>query len=317
MSLVAAWLAIALSAAALIYRWRQRVWRLCAVVVSTAVASVLALILTGDVAASLVAAAAKILIATTLLSIVLALLTVRGFPRLGSRRDRGGVALVCAAVAAGYLAVAVFLAIAADDRMRVGELPQLRTRAEFLAQRDAPPRPGGVLMEATLSDRNSLTGEGAVASISCPAIGGRRLIGAAQHLPDRYLLEFPGGPPVIATGIGSSLQTWRWPPEGSGSGDCVLRQAAPVVVWGDVRKRMGGSGSTSQTGLGDTRMIAVGDIATFIRDYGPVARRTAQAVYALAALNAGLGALTIVVGATTWRRLTRYGADGPPRITWR
>jgi hypothetical protein len=64
-------------------------------------------------------------------------------------------------------------------------------------------------------------------------------------------------------------------------------------------------------------MIAVGDIASFIREYTPVARRTAGAVYALACLNAGLGLLMIAVGVVTWRRLTRTGSAAPPRITWR
>ena len=122
---------------------------------------------------------------------------------------------------------------------------------------------------------------------------------------------------MIATGVESSLQTWDWPPDSGGSGDCVLWPATGVVVWGEVRKNMGGAMSTSQTGLADTRMIAVGDISSFIREYTPIAHRTARAVYALAVLNAGLGVLMIVVGAAAWRRLTRTGTAAPPRITWR
>ena len=313
--LAAAWSAIALAAAGLAYRWRRRVWRLCAVVVSTAAAAVVALMGTGDVAPALVADAAKILIGTVLLAVVSVLLIVRALPRLSSRRDRGGVALICAAIAACYLAISVFLVVAADDQLRVDDLPQLRTREQFIALRDAPAPPGGALMEATLSDRNPTFGDGVVASISCPDVGGVRIPGTAHRLPGRYLLEFPGGPPVIAAGVESSLQTWGWPPDGSG--DCMLRHSTAVVVWADVRTRMGGEAATSQTGLADTRMIAVGDIASFIREYTPVARRTAGAVYALACLNAGLGLLMIAVGVVTWRRLTRTGSAAPPRITWR
>ena len=313
--LVAAWSAIALAAAGLAYRWRHRLLRLCLVVVLTAVAAIVALMATGDVVPVLVSQAARLLIGTVLLSLAAVLLTVRALPRLSSRRDRGGVALICAAIAACYLAISVFLVVAADDQLRVDDLPQLRTREQFIALRDAPAPPGGALMEATISDRNPLFGDGVVASLSCPSIGPVRIPGTAHRLPERYLLDFPGGPPVIAAGLESSLQTWGWPPDDSGY--CVLRHSAAVVVWGDIRKGMGIDASTSRTGLADTRMIAVGDIASFIREYTPVARRTAGAVYALACLNAGLGLLMIAVGVVTWRRLTRTGSAAPPRITWR
>lgn len=315
--LAAAWSAIVLAAAGLAYRWRGRVLRLCGVVVLTAVAAVVALMGTGDVAPGLVVDAAKLLIGTVVLSLVALLLTVRALPRLSSRRDRGGAALLCCTAAVGYLAVATFLTLAADDQMRVGELPQLRTREEFIALRDAPATLGGALMEATLSDLNPVSEDGVVAAVSCPSIGGIRIPGTAHRLPARYFLEFPGGPPVIAAGVESSLQTWGWPPDSGGSGDCVLRQSTAVVVWGEIRKRMGQDASTSQTGLADTRMVAVGDIASFIREYAPVADRTGRAVYALAVLNAGLGVLMIAVGAATWQRLTRAGTSAPPRITWR
>ncbi|MCB0925496.1 MAG: hypothetical protein KDB50_13285 [Mycobacterium sp.] len=318
MMLVAAWSAIALGTAGLGYRWRHRTLRLCAMVIVAAVAAVTALLLTGDVAARLVADAAKILVGTVILSILAVLLIVRALPRLSSRRDRGNVILICCALAGGYLFVAMFLTMAADQHLRVGQLPQLRTREEFLARRDGLEQLGGVLMEATISDRNPELRSGVVASISCPTIGGVRIPGTAHRLPDRYLLEFPGGPPVIAAGITSSLQAWRWPQDDDdGSSDCVLRRSTPVVVWGDVRKGMGGEMSTSQTGLADTQLIAVGDIASFLRDYVPIAQRTGRAVHALAVLNAALGAVMIAVGVATWRRLTHHGTDTPPRITWR
>jgi hypothetical protein len=313
--LAAAWSALGLAAAVLAHRWRQRLLRLCLVVVLTAVAAIVALMATGDVVPVLVSQAARLLIGTVLLSVVAVLLTVRALPRLSSRRDRGSAAAICGVVTVGYLAVAVFLTMAADDQMRVGELPQLRTRDEFIALRDGSAPPGGALMEATLSDRNPTFDDGAVASIACPSVGPVRIPGTSHRLPERYLLDFPGGPPVVAAGPKSSLQTWGWPPDGSG--DCVLRHSAAVVFWGDVRKGMGIDASTSHTGLADTRMIAVGDIASFIREYTPVAHRTAGAVYALACLNAGLGLLMIAVGAVTWRRLTRTGNAAPPRITWR
>lgn len=316
--LVVAWSAIVLATAGLGYRWRHRALRLCAVVVVAAVAAVAALVVTGDVVPRLVVDAAKILVGTVILSMIAVLLIVRALPPLSSRRDRGNILLVCCVLAGGYLVVAMFLTMAADHHLRVGQLPQLRTREEFLARRDGLEQLGGVLMEATISDRNPELRSGVVASISCPTIGGVRIPGTAHRLPDRYLLEFPGGPPVIAAGITSSLQAWRWPQDDDdGSSDCVLRRSTPVVVWGDVRKGMGGEMSTSQTGLADTQLIAVGDIASFLKEYGPVAQRTGRAVHALAVLNAALGTLMIVVGLAVWRRLTRHGTDTPPRITWR
>ncbi|MFY9490746.1 MAG: hypothetical protein WAP49_07705, partial [Mycobacterium sp.] len=83
--------------------------------------------------------AAKILIATVLLSIISALLARRGLPQLVSRRDRGGVAVVCGVIAAMYVGIAGFLAAAADDRLQLAEAPQVRTRAEFIERRDAGP----------------------------------------------------------------------------------------------------------------------------------------------------------------------------------
>lgn len=123
MMLVAAWSAIALGTAGLGYRWRHRTLRLCAMVIVAAVAAVTALLLTGDVAARLVADAAKILVGTVILSILAVLLIVRALPRLSSRRDRGNVILICCALAGGYLFVAMFLTMAADQHLRVGQLP--------------------------------------------------------------------------------------------------------------------------------------------------------------------------------------------------
>jgi len=315
--LAAVWSAIGLASAGLIYRWRHRTIRLCAVIVFSVMALFVALVSTAEVAPRLVADAAKISVGTVVLTIIAALLIARALPRLSSRNDRGRVILICGAIAVCYVAIGAFLAAAADDQSRVGAIPQLRTREDFIAQRDAASPSGGVLMEAALSDRNPVFDDGVVASISCPAIGTVRLPGTARRLPERYLLDFPGGPPVIAAGVESSLQTWGWPAAGGSSGECAVRRGTAVVIWADVRKGMGSQASTSQTGLADTRMIAVGDIASFIREYTPVAHRTAKAVYGLAWLNLVLGILMIAVGAGTWRRLTRTGNADHPRITWR
>lgn len=313
--LAAAWGAIALIAAGVAYRWRRRGLALALLIVVTAAASVLAVVVTGRTAPSLIVSAAKILVGTVLLSIVAALLVRRALPSLVSRHDRTGGALICGVLACGYLAIAVFLTMSADDQLQVGELPQVRTRGEFISRRDAPVQPGGVLMQATLSDRNPASADGVVASLSCPAVGSFRLPAYARELPHRYLLDFPGGPPVVAAGIDSSLHTWGWPADGAGA--CVLRHGAPVVVWGVLGKTMGGGEATSQTGLVETRMIAAGDITAFLNDYVPAAHRTATAVFGWAALNAVLAGVMVVVGARTYLRLTRTGTDTPPRITWR
>ena len=245
--------------------------------------------------------AAKILIATVLLSIISALLARRGLPQLVSRRDRGGVAVVCGVIAAMYVGIAGFLAAAADDRLQLAEAPQVRTRAEFIERRDAGPTPGGLLLQASISERSQARADGVVADI--------------RRLPDRYLLDLPGGPPVIATGITSDRQAWEWPRDGAG--ERVLRRGDPVVVWGSLQKGMGTGGPTSATGLSEVRMIAAGDITSFLTGYLPAVERTGRAVLGLAVLNLLLAAAMAAIGAATLRRLTRDGTDAPPRITWR
>ena len=239
--------------------------------------------------------AAKILIATVLLSIISALLARRGLPQLVSRRDRGSVAVVCGVIAAMYVGIAGFLAAAADDRLQLAEAPQVRTRAEFIERRDAGPTPGGLLLQASISERSQARPDGVVAD--------------SRRLPDRYLLDLPGGPPVIATGITSDRQAW--------AGERVLRRGDPVVVWGSLQKGMGTGGPTSATGLSEVRMIAAGDITSFLTGYLPAVERTGRAVLGLAVLNLLLAAAMAAIGAATLRRLTRDGTDAPPRITWR
>lgn len=249
----------------------------------------------------LFAAAAKIIIATVLLSIITALLARRALPRLVSRRDRAGVAVVCGAIAVMYVAIAGFLAFAAGDHMQVADVPQIRTRAEFIDRRDAGPTPGGVLLQAAISEWNPASADGVVATV--------------WRLPDRYLLDLPGGPPVIAEGITSEGQMWEWPRDASGAP--VLRRGTPVVVWGSLQKGMGAGGPTSATGLSAVRMIAAGDITSFLTGYVPVVERTGRVVLGLATLNLLLAVAMAAVGVATLRRLTRDGTDDPPRITWR
>lgn len=97
----------------------------------------------------------------------------------------------------------------------------------------------------------------------------------------------------------------------------MLRRGDPVVVWGELQGGMGAGGPTSYTGLANVQMIAVGNIRSFLHDFGPVAERTGRAVTALAALNAALAAVTVGAGVKASRRLARAGTDTPPRITWR
>lgn len=313
--LAATWGAIALIAAGLAYRWRHRGLSLSVLIVLTTVASVLAVVVTGRTAPGLVVSAAKILVGTALLSIIAALLVRNALPGLVSRRDRIPAVLVCGFLAVGYLTNAALLTMAADDQLQVGGLPQVRTRAQFISQRDAPVLPGGVLMQAAVSDHNPESADGVVASLSCPTVGSIRLPASTHRLPDRYLLDFPDGPPVVVAGIDSARQTWGWPSDDAGL--CVLRHAAPVVVWGILSRNMGTSEATSRTGLADTRMIAAGDITSFLNGYVPVAHRTARAVLGWAALNVVLAGVMVAAGAKTYVRLTRSGTDAPPRITWR
>lgn len=313
-----AWCAVALSAGVLAYRWRQRVLRLCILIVCVGIALALAVIFTGEVAPDLFASAAKISVATVVLSILAVLLVVRALPQLVSRHDRRSVALVFVALTVMYLAVGAFLDAAAHDAMRVQHLPQLRTRAEFIAWRDSPTAAGGVLLQARISDGMATLEsyrDGVVASYRCPTIGALRFSTPGQ-LPAHYLLDFPGGPPIV-TGRISSDQAWAWPSREDNPGECVLRRGDPVVVWGELQAGVGTGGPTSSTGLANIQKIAVGDLRSFLGEYVPVAEHTGRAVLALAALNGVLAATMAVIGLRAYRRLARLGTDAPPRITWR
>ncbi|MGD9618375.1 MAG: hypothetical protein AB7G47_11460 [Mycolicibacterium sp.] len=315
MTLALAWGAIAIIAAVLVYRWRQRTWRLCVLVVGTSIALAVAVVLTGPYEPVLLGRAAKIVVATVVLTIVVILLVRRGLPQLASKHDRYSVAVVFGAISTMYLAVAGFLA-ATSDASIVADLPQVRTRDEFIELRDSP-NPGALLLEARISRTMSdleypLVG---VASYRCPAIGALRLPAAGEHLPARFLLDLPGGPPIVASGIESAAQAWDWP--SSGDGSCVLRRGDSVVIRGDLRLGMGAGGPTSDTGLANVQTIAAGDIRSFLHGYVPAAERTGRAVLALAALNCGLAVTAACVGAVTYRRLAHTGTDSPPKITWR
>lgn len=282
-----------------------------AAIVVVGVGLPLAAVVTGPVAPDLLATAATILIATVVLSIIAALLVSRGLPRLGRRHDRGAAAAVCAAVAALFVAVAGFLAASAADHLLLADLPQIRTRAEFLGQRDAPTASGEVLIEATIS-RSTPTlpdspgsADDVVGWFGCARLGPFPLPGSGGHVPREYLLDFPGGPPLIANGLISDRQTWAWPDDGSG--DCVLRHGASVVVWGHLTAGIGIDRPASRTGLSAVRMVAVGDIRSFLDDYGPVAERTARVVQGWAVLNLLLALAMAAIGVRTFGRLSRDG----------
>ncbi len=315
MTAALAWVAVAGAGVALAYRWRRRVLLLCLLVVAAVPAFGLAVVTTGGVAPDLLMRAATIAVATVILSVVTVLLVTCSLPRLRSRRDRHGVAVACSTVAAMYAAVALFLAVAATDEMQVAELPVLRDRDAFIAWRDAPQAAGGVLLEGRISQHSpELTPQSdLVATHSCLDTGTQRIPLPGHRLPDRYLVAFPGGPPLVVDGIGSGTQAWRWPPS---TGECVLRRGDRIVVWGELQGGMGG-GTTSHTGLSNVHVIAVGDAATFLNQYVPAAEHTARAVLALAALNVALAVAVTVCGVRAYRRLAHTGTDDPPQITWR
>lgn len=318
MTLALVWSAIALIVGVLAYRWRHRMLRLCALVAGAAIALALAVVLTGPYAPDLFCSATKIFIATVLLSIVAVLLVRRSLPQLVSRHDRHSVALVFAAIVVMYLAVGGFLAVAASEALKVSGLPQVRTRDEFIGWRDSPVKPGAMLLQARISaamPELESPQRGVVASYRCPAIGPLRLPASGERLPVRYLLDLPGGPPVVAAGIESGDQAWAWP--SPGDGECALRRGDPVVVWGVQQPGMGAGGPTSYTGLTDVQKVAVGDIGSFLHGYVPVVERTGRAVLAWAALNGLLAAAMAGIGLRAYRRLARAGTDAPPKITWR
>ncbi|MBX7446531.1 hypothetical protein GR927_00890 [Mycolicibacterium sp. 3033] len=299
------------AAAVLAWRWRGRTIPLCVLAVATVPALFLVVVITGEVAADLALRAATITVATVVLSVLTALLWTKGLPQLVSRSDRSGVAVVCAALSAMYVAVAVFLLVAADDTASVADAEVLVDRDQFVASRDAPARQAGVLLQGTL---RGPTGSPVVATHGCVTVGTHRLLLPGGRFPDRYLVDFPGGPPVVVAGISSGSQAWGWP--AGGTDNCVLRTGDRVVVWGHLRGGMGG-GATSYTGLADVRIVAAGDADTFLDRFRPAAERTGRMVVVLAGVNGALAVAVAVAGVHTCRRLTRTGNDDPPRITWR
>ncbi|MGB0876647.1 MAG: hypothetical protein ACPGXI_06245 [Mycobacterium sp.] len=322
MTLTLAWGAIAVITGVAGYRWRHRTLRLCLLVVGAALALTLAVVLTGEYAPDLFFSATKIFIATVLLSILSVLLVARSLPQLVSKHDRHSVAIVFSVIVVMYLAVGAFLAAAADNQLRVTTLPEVRTRDEFLEWRDSPVDPGEMLLEARISaampELEAPQHHGTTAWYRCPEIGPIRLPAFGGLLPSRYLLDLPGGPPVVASGIESGNQAWAWPSASDGSAGCALRRGDPVVVWGNLTPGMGtGGGPTSYTGLADVRKIAVGDIRSFLDGYVPVAEHTGRAVLGLATLNGLLAAVMAGIGLMTFRRLARTGDATPPKITWR
>ena len=310
MSLVLAASVVVVSAV-LAWRWRRRTIPLCVLAVTTVPVLFLVVVITGEVVPDLVLRAATITVATVMLSVLTALLWTKGLPQLVSRSDRSGVAVVCAALSAMYAAVAGFLLVAADDTAGVADAEVLVDRDQFVAARDAPARQAGVLLQGTL---RGPTGSPVVATHGCVTVGTHRLLLPGGRFPDRLLVDFPGGPPVVVAGISSGSQAWQWPADGTG--ECVLRTGDPVVVWGHLRGGMGG-GATSYTGLADVRIVAVGDADTFLDRFRPAAERTGRVVAVLAGVNGALAVAVAAAGVHTCRRLTRTGTDDPPRITWR
>lgn len=319
MTLAVAWAATAGVAAALAYWWRRRVVALCLVAVVAVPVFVVAVALTGDVAPDLLVRAARISVATVILSVLTVLLVVFGLPRLVSRRDRWGAVVVSAMLALMYSAVAVFLAVVADTGTHVDSIPVLQDRDDLIASRDGARDPAGVLLAGTISDRTAELDppHGVVASHPCLRIGSQQLPLPGSQLPARYLVDLPGGPPIVVDGIASGTQAWNWPTgDAERAGSCALRRGDSVVVWGHLKEGMGG-GTTSYTGLTDVHIIAGdGDISAFLDHYPPAAERTARAVLGLAFLNAALAATVAILGVRAHRRLSRTGTDDPPRITW-
>ncbi|MDY6998411.1 MAG: hypothetical protein SW019_17560 [Actinomycetota bacterium] len=313
MNLALAWAAVAGVVVVLAYRWRRRVALLCLLVAVTGPALVVAVVASGPVVPELLVRASMILVVTVVLTVLAVLLTTVGLARLVSRHDRHGAAVACGMLAAMYGAVALFLAVAAAEVAGADALPVLRDRDAFVAWRDAPQ--GAVLLDGVISGLSpelDPPGE-VVAAHACLTVDGRRLPVPGHRLPERYLVDFPGGPPVVVEGIDSGTQAWNWP---AATGECVLRRGDRVVVWGQLQAGMGG-GTTSYTGLADVRLIAAGAPGAFLDSYLPAARHTGRAVLALAALNSALAIAVVALGLRTYRRLVRTGTDAPAKITWR
>lgn len=253
--------------------------------------------------------------ATAVAALVSLLAAVWVAPRLRSRHDRVSALLLYGLLAALHAAVGLLLWRAADDGLHLGAIPEVRSRSDLVAVRDAPAadRLYGVLVEAAIPARPPGLADpaGVVAWYRCLAAGPVRLPVGSTYLPDTLTLEFDGYP-LGAEGIANPRLAWGWPK--AADGDCRLRAGDPVVVWSDIDRR-GVPGTVPGSGLTDIRIVAYGNLDTFRTGAVPVIQAAGRVALALAIVNGVLAVVMVATALLTYRRLRRCGTDEPPAIS--
>ncbi|WP_179468738.1 hypothetical protein [Mycolicibacterium vinylchloridicum] len=321
MNLAAAWLAIAVATAALVYRWRDKALRLCVVAAGSAVALGAAFLLTGPSVTAIFERAAKAFGGTVIAVILSMVVVVVVLPRLRSRADRWAAATLCTVLATAFAAVSMMLWRIADDGLQFATLPEIRTGDGILDWRNSAPRHRiyGVLVEGRLGERapgQSRDDATLLASYQCDNVGPPAPATIQPWLPSSFTLHLADDTQAWAQGISSVRHAWNWPASGYRLAECGLRAGDPVVFWGHPGATHANGTDKQEPAINETALIAYGDIAGFRASFGPGAQRTGRAALALAGLNGVLAVAVAVVGSRYFRRLRRDGTDEPPRLTW-
>ena len=321
MTLVAAWLAIAVVAATLGYRWRDKAVRLCAVAIGTAVALAVTFLATGPSVTAIFERSAKTFAGTVIVVMVSVTIVVGALPRLRRRADRWPAALLCGALALAFSTTGMMLWRIADDGLQFATIPEIRSGAGILDWRNSAPRHRiyGVLVEGHLGEpvpgREQDVGS-LLASYQCENVGTTVQSRIQPWLPSSFTVHLADDSQAWAQGIGSVRQAWDWPASGFRIEECGLRAGDPVVFWGHPGATHATGSDKQEPAINETAVIAYGDIAAFRASFGPGAERTGRATLALAGLNGLLALAIATVGVRAFRSLRRNGDDGPPRLIW-
>ncbi|MCB0933059.1 MAG: hypothetical protein KDB71_14340 [Mycobacterium sp.] len=322
MSLAASWCVVLGAAAALAYRWRTRMLRLCAIVVGTAVVLGATFLVTGNSVAAIFEPAAKTFAGTVIVTILSVAVVVGVLPRLRSRADRWVPALLCAVLSIAYASVGMMLWRVADDGLQLATVPELRTGTGILRWRDIAPRHRiyGVLVEGRLGELPAASHQPAeaalLASYQCDRTGPFAISQVTPWLPTAFTLTLEDGSQAWAQGINSVRQAWNWPPSHYRLDECGLRTGDPVVFWGHPGATRPTGSDVRSPAIDATMVIAYGDIATFRAGFVPAAERTGRATLALAVINGLLGAAIATIGVRKFTLLRRDGTDQPPGFRW-
>lgn len=321
MNLVTAWLAIAAATAALVYRWRHKAVRLCAVAVGAAVALAVTFLVTGPSATAIFERSAKTFGGTVIVAMMAAAIVVVVLPRLHSRADRWAAAVLCGVLVVAFTGIGLMLWRVADDGLQFANLPEVRTGDGILSWRNSAPRHRiyGVLVEGRLgrpAPGPEPGGAALMASYQCDNIGPPAPARIQPWLPSSFTLYLADDVQAWAQGIGSVRQAWDWPASGVRIEECGLRAGDPVVFWGHPGATHSAGSDKQAPAINDTAVIAYGDIAAFRASFGPAAERTGRATLALAGLNGLLAVAIARTGVRAFRRLRREGDDQPPEFLW-